>query len=61
MEKLSPAEEEVMQAIWKTNGGFIRDFMEHMDDSIPYTTIASTVKPPYKPEVTGVALFILMR
>lgn len=44
MEKLSPAEEEVMQAIWKTNGGFIRDFMEHMDDNIPYTTIASTVK-----------------
>lgn len=44
MEKLSTAEEEVMQAAWKTKGGFIRDFMEHLDNSIPYTTVASTVK-----------------
>lgn len=44
MEKLSPAEEEVMQVIWKTKGGFIRDFMEHLDPAIPYTTVASTVK-----------------
>ncbi len=44
MEKLSPAEEEVMQVIWKTNGGFIRDFIDHITDTIPYTTIASTVK-----------------
>ena len=44
MEKLSAAEEEVMQAIWKTRGGFIRDFMGHIDDKIPYTTFASTVK-----------------
>lgn len=44
MEKLSPAEEEVMQAIWKTNGGFIRDFMDHLNNDIPYTTVASTVK-----------------
>jgi BlaI family penicillinase repressor len=44
MENLSPAEEEVMQVIWKTNGGFIRDFIEYLDQSIPYTTVASTVK-----------------
>lgn len=53
MENLSPAEEEVMQAIWKTNGGFIRDFMEHLDESIPYTTIASTVKNLEKKKYIG--------
>lgn len=44
MEQLSPAEEEVMQAIWQTEGGFIRDFMNIMSAPPPYTTIASTVK-----------------
>ncbi|PSK94063.1 BlaI/MecI/CopY family transcriptional regulator [Taibaiella chishuiensis] len=44
MEKLSAAEEEVMLAAWQTKGGFIRDFMAHMDTDVPYTTIASTVK-----------------
>lgn len=44
MEKLSITEEQVMQAIWKTGGGFIRDFMEHITDAPPYTTLASTVK-----------------
>ncbi len=44
MEQLSPAEEEVMLIIWKTEGGFIRDFMDHMKAPPPYTTVASTVK-----------------
>ncbi len=44
MEKLSVQEEEVMQAVWHTGGGFIRDFMEHIPNVPPYTTVASTVK-----------------
>lgn len=44
MEQLSPQEEEVMLAIWQTEGGFIRDFLSKLKDPPAYTTIASTVK-----------------
>lgn len=44
MQKLSAQEELVMQAIWKTKGGFVRDFMEAIEEAPPYTTVASTVK-----------------
>lgn len=34
-----------MQVIWKTNGGFIKEFLDHLPEPIPpYTTLASTVK-----------------
>jgi predicted transcriptional regulator len=45
MEKLTIQEEEAMQAIWQTEGGFIKDFLEHLPNPRPpYTTLASTVK-----------------
>jgi BlaI family penicillinase repressor len=44
MEKLTYQEEEAMQAIWKTGEGNIKSFMEQMDTSLPYTTVASTIK-----------------
>ncbi|MXV16329.1 BlaI/MecI/CopY family transcriptional regulator [Hufsiella ginkgonis] len=45
MEKLTQQEEEAMQAIWKLNGGFIKEFLDAMPDpQPPYTTLASTVK-----------------
>lgn len=45
MEKLTSSEEETMQAIWQNNGGFIKDFREHLPNpKPPYTTLASTVK-----------------
>jgi BlaI family transcriptional regulator, penicillinase repressor len=44
MEKLTFQEEEVMLAIWRTGEGNIKSFMEQMDTSQPYTTVASTVK-----------------
>ncbi|RFZ90856.1 BlaI/MecI/CopY family transcriptional regulator [Mucilaginibacter conchicola] len=45
MEKLSPQEEEAMQAIWQTGKAFIKDILEQMaDPRPPYTTLASTVK-----------------
>ncbi|WP_222164806.1 BlaI/MecI/CopY family transcriptional regulator [Edaphocola aurantiacus] len=45
MEKLTIPEEEAMLAIWKLNGGFIKDIQQAMSQNeIPYTTLASTVK-----------------
>lgn len=44
MEKLTHTEEETMQAIWRTGEGNVKAFMEHLDEDIPYTTVASTIK-----------------
>ncbi|MEO6456498.1 MAG: BlaI/MecI/CopY family transcriptional regulator [Ginsengibacter sp.] len=44
MEKLTHVEEETMQAVWRTGEGNIKAFMEHLDESLPYTTVASTIK-----------------
>ena len=45
MEKLTHIEEETMQVIWTCNGGFIKDFLDAMNDpKPPYTTLASIVK-----------------
>ncbi len=44
MEKLTPTEEEAMQAVWRTGEGNVKSFMEHLDPGIPYTTVASTIK-----------------
>ena len=44
MEKLTHTEEETMQAVWRTGEGNIKTFMEHLDESLPYTTVASTIK-----------------
>lgn len=44
MERLTIQEEEVMLAIWRVGEGNIKAFMERMETTQPYTTIASTVK-----------------
>ncbi|MBX0333625.1 BlaI/MecI/CopY family transcriptional regulator [Pontibacter sp. HSC-14F20] len=45
MEKLTQQEEEAMQAIWSLDGGFIKEFLEKLEEpKPPYTTLASTVK-----------------
>ncbi|WP_028298267.1 BlaI/MecI/CopY family transcriptional regulator [Olivibacter sitiensis] len=45
MKKLTAQEEQAMQAIWKSKGGFISELKAEMDaDEIPYTTLASTIK-----------------
>jgi len=44
MEKLTHTEEETMQAVWRTGEGNVKSFMEHLDESLPYTTVASTIK-----------------
>jgi BlaI family penicillinase repressor len=45
MEKLTVQEEEAMQAIWLCGRGFIKDFLDTMNEpKPPYTTLASTIK-----------------
>lgn len=44
MEKLTHTEEETMQAVWRTGEGNVKAFMEHLDEVLPYTTVASTIK-----------------
>jgi predicted transcriptional regulator len=45
MEKLSKQEEEAMQAVWQTGAGFIKDFLDQLEEpKPPYTTLASTIK-----------------
>lgn len=44
MEKLTHTEEETMQAVWRTGEGNVKAFMEHLDEALPYTTVASTIK-----------------
>jgi len=44
MEKLTHAEEETMQAVWRTGESNVKAFMDHLDKALPYTTVASTVK-----------------
>src|SRR5258708_40117250 len=44
MEKLTHVEEEAMQAVWRSGEGNIKAFMEHLDEALPYTTVASTIK-----------------
>ena len=44
MEKLTHVEEETIQAVWRVGEGNIKAFMEHLDEAIPYTTVASIIK-----------------
>ena len=44
MEKLTHVEEETMQAVWRTGEGNIKAFIDNLDESTPYTTVASTVR-----------------
>jgi BlaI family penicillinase repressor len=44
MKKLTHTEEQTMQAVWRVGEGNVKSFMEHLDESLPYTTVASTIK-----------------
>lgn len=45
MEKLTIQEEEAMQAVWLCKTGFIKDFLDLINEpKPPYTTLASTIK-----------------
>ena len=44
MEPLTHVEEETMQAVWRSGEGNVKSFMDHLDEALPYTTVASTIK-----------------
>lgn len=45
MEKLTKQEEQAMLAIWRTGSGFIKDFLDMMEEPQPhYNTLVSTIK-----------------
>ena len=43
-DKLTQQEEEALQAVFKTGEGNVKMIMENMDNELPYTTVASTIK-----------------
>jgi BlaI family transcriptional regulator, penicillinase repressor len=54
MKKLTTAEEEVMQILWKLGKGFIKDILEQMPDpKPPYTTVLSVIRVLEKKEVVS--------
>lgn len=44
MEKLTHVEEETMRAVWRTGEGNVKSFIENLEEPVPYTTVASTIK-----------------
>ena len=44
LEKLTQQEEEAMQAVWRKGEVNVKSFLEYLDEEIPYTTLASTIK-----------------
>jgi predicted transcriptional regulator len=44
MQKLTIQEEQVLQAIFKTGEGNVKSVLDIMNNDIPYTTVASTIK-----------------
>lgn len=51
MKKLTTAEEEVMQILWRLGKGFIKDILEQFPDpKPPYTTVLSVIRVLEKKE-----------
>lgn len=44
MEKLTHSEEATMQAVWRHGEGNVKSFIQYLDESLPYTTVASVIK-----------------
>jgi BlaI family transcriptional regulator, penicillinase repressor len=42
--KLTQQEEEALKAVFKTGEGNVKMIMENIEEGLPYTTIASTIK-----------------
>lgn len=51
MKKLTAAEEDIMQILWKLKKGFIKDILEQIPDpKPPYTTVLSVIRVLEKKE-----------
>ena len=45
MKELTKAEEQIMQIIWKTDGGFVKDILLQFDDPKPaYNTVSTIIR-----------------
>ena len=44
LEKLTQQEEQALQAVYATGEGNVKMFLENLEEPVPYTTLASTVK-----------------
>ncbi len=45
MKELTKAEEQVMQIIWKTGGGFVKELIQFFDDPKPaYNTVSTIIR-----------------
>lgn len=44
MVKLTHTEEETMLVIWRTGEGTVKTFMPHLNEQLPYSTVASIIK-----------------
>ena len=41
---MSQQEEQAMMAVWKTGEGNVKMFLDNLEEPLPYTTLASTIK-----------------
>lgn len=44
MEKLTPKEEEIMQALWNLKKGFVKDVVEILPNEPHYNTVSTTIR-----------------
>lgn len=44
LEKLTQQEEQALQAVYATGEGNVKMFLENLEEPVPYTTLASTIK-----------------
>jgi len=44
LEKLTAQEEQALKAVYAAGEGTVKQFLEHLEEPLPYTTLASTIK-----------------
>lgn len=44
LEKLTIQEEQALKAVYAAGSGTVKLFLEHLEEPLPYTTLASTIK-----------------
>ncbi len=58
MKTLTKAEEDVMQKVWKLNGGFLRDIVSEFEKPQPHhNTVATLLKILVEKEYVGIEVF----
>ena len=58
MKNLTKAEEQIMQALWKRNKGFLKDIVDTMPDPKPHSnTVATLLKILMEKEFVGTEIY----